>query len=193
MSNEWRFQFDNERTVWQGNPRLSAATGGIAIGIALSILALLMAVLVDRRLGIASILGIGIVIWAVRRVQRTEYVITTRSIWAKRGVMRQTVRRVELSKVQNTAYSQSVTGSLFEYGTVTIEIAGGSDLQFQRIDNPEIAREAITSRIGDMSEEIPGSPNQWYSVLQLVRDIRVTIERVFQYDRDLLVKLIMQL
>ena len=176
MSNEWRFQFDNERTVWQGNPRLSAATGGIAIGIALSILALLIAVLVDRRLGIASILGIGIVIWAVRRVQRTEYVITTRSIWAKRGVMRQTVRRVELSKVQNTAYSQSVTGSLFEYGTVTIEIAGGSDLQFQRIDNPEIAREAITSRIGDMSEEIPGSPNQWYSVLQLVRDIRVTIE-----------------
>lgn len=176
MSNGWRFQFDDEKTVWQGNPRLSAATGGIAIGIGFSLLALAVAVLVDRRLIIAGILGIGIIIWAVRRVQQTEYVITTRAIWAKRGVMRRTVRRIELSKVQNTAYSQSITGSLFGYGTVTIEVAGGGDLQFRRVDDPEMARETITSRIGDTSEEIPGSDDQWRSVLQLVRDIRITIK-----------------
>lgn len=176
MSDKWRFLFDDERIVWQGSPRFSAAADSIGIGVSIVIFALVMAVIVDIRLVLSGMLGIGVIIWAIRRVQQTEYIVTTRAIWLKRGVINRTVRRIELSKVQNTAYSQPVTGSLFGYGTVTIEVAGGGDLQFRRIDNPKVARETITNRIGNTSERIPGSNDQWRSVLQLVREIRVAVE-----------------
>ena len=87
-----------------------------------------------------------------------------------------TVRRVGFRKVQNTAYSQSITGSMFGYGTVTVEVAGGDDLRFRRIEAPETVQRAIADRIDGTDEEIPGSTAQWQPVLQLVREIRAAVE-----------------
>ena len=86
------------------------------------------------------------------------------------------VRRVGLTKVQNTGYSRSVTGSAFGYGTVTVEVAGGDDLKFRRIDDSEAVQTAITDRTTRGDEGIPGSAAQWRSVLSVVREIRTTIE-----------------
>jgi len=97
-------------------------------------------------------------------------------VWEKTGVLGRSVRRVSLSKVQNTAYEQSARGSLFGYGTVTIEVAGGRDLAFRRIDNPRPVQEAINDEVDLENRELPGSIEQWQAVLSTIREIRRVLE-----------------
>ena len=108
--------------------------------------------------------------------RRTVRPATPRFSQSARVVSRYSVRRVGLRKVQNTGYSRSVTGSAFGYGTVTVEVAGGDDLQFRRIDDPEAVQAAITDRTRSDDDGIPGSATQWRSVLSVVREIRAGIE-----------------
>jgi len=176
MSDDWWFRHGDERVVWEGHPRLSAALPGVGVGVAVCTLAIAAAVLADPRAAIGVALGVGVMAWALLRVRRTEYLLTTRALWLKRGVAGRTVRRVGLRKVQNTGYSRSVTGSAFGYGTVTVEVAGGDDLRFRRIDDPNTVQTAITDRTARDDEGITGSATQWRSVLSVVREIRTTIE-----------------
>lgn len=177
MSGDWWFRHDDETVVWEGTPRLSAALPGVSVGILIFSLAVVAGVLVDLRIAIGSVVGVGLLVWSLLRVRRTQYRITTRALWSKRGVLRRHVRRVGLQKVQNTAYAQSITGSAFGYGTVTLEVAGGDDLRFQRIDTPEAVQRAIADRIDNENETaVPGSVGQWRSVLQEVREIRTAVE-----------------
>lgn len=176
MSDDWWFRRGDERVVWEGQPRLSTALPGVGVGVAVCTIAAAAAVLVDPRAAVGVALGVGILAWALLRVRRTEYLLTTRALWLKRGVAGRTVRRVGLRKVQNTGYGRSVTGSAFGYGTVTVEVAGGDDLQFRRIDDPETVQTAITDRTTGDDDGIPGSATQWRSVLSVVREIRAAIE-----------------
>ena len=176
MSEDWWFRHPDEQVVWRGQPRLSAATGGVAAGAILATIALAAAVTVNPWLAAGGLLGVGVAAWAVRRVRRTRYLLTTRALWLKRGVLGRSVRRVGVSQVQNTAYNQSITGSIFDHGTVTATVAGGRDLRFRRIDDPKTVRTAITERIGNGDDGIPGSPEQWRSALSLAREIRTAVE-----------------
>jgi uncharacterized membrane protein YdbT with pleckstrin-like domain len=176
MSDDWWFQYGDESVVWTGQPRLSAALPGVGVGVAVCILATAAAVLADPRATVGIVPGLGVIVWALLRVRRTEYRLTTRALWLKRGIAGRTVRRVGLGKVQNTGYSRSITGSAFGYGTVAVEVAGGDDLQFRRIDDPEVVQTAIMDRTGSDDERIPGSAPQWRSVLSVVREIRAGLE-----------------
>lgn len=175
MSGSWWFQRDGETVDWAGSPRWSAAIDGIVLGAVIAIGAVVAALLIDIRLAAATLLGVGLAGWQLRRVRQTHYLITTQALWSKRGVVGQTVRRVGLPQVQNTAYSQSVTGSLFGYGTVTVEVAGGRDLQFRRIDEPAKVRRLITGQIDDTDTELSGTTDQWQAVLSEVRMINEAI------------------
>ena len=176
MTGDWWFRRDDETVVWAGSPRLSAALTGVVVGVATVGVALFAAVAVDPRIAAASLLGVGVAGWQLLRVRRTEYVVTTRAIWSKHGVLGRTVRRVGLSQVQNTAQRQSVTGSAFGYGTVTVEVAGGPDLELRRIDDPQGVRREITDRTGTDDSELPGTAEQWRAVLSVVRDIEAAVE-----------------
>jgi uncharacterized membrane protein YdbT with pleckstrin-like domain len=176
MSDGWWFRHDDERVVWAGGPRRSAALPGVGAGAVVCALALAAAVLVDPRAAVAVVPGVGVMAWALLRVRRTEYLLTTRALWLRRGVAGRTVRRVGLAKVQNTGYSQSVTGSAVGYGTVSVEVAGGDDLRLRRIDDPEAVRTAITDHTAPDGQPTPGSAAQWRSVLSVVREIRARVE-----------------
>jgi uncharacterized membrane protein YdbT with pleckstrin-like domain len=175
MSGQWWFQRDDETIVWEGSPRLSAAIAGVGLGFVLITSSIVAAIAVDVRAAVATLLGIGLAGWQLLRVRQTSYLITSRAIWSKRGVVGQTVRRVGLSQVQNTAYSKSLTGSFFGYGTVTVEVAGGQDVDFRRIDDPESVRRMITERINEASSELPGTADQWRAVLSVVQDINEAV------------------
>lgn len=175
MSGQWWFQRDDETIVWEGSPRLSAAIAGVGLGFVLIASSIVAAIAVDVRAAVATLLGIGLAGWQLLRVRQTSYLITSRAIWSKRGVVGQTVRRVGLSQVQNTAYSKSLTGSFFGYGTVTVEVAGGQDVDFRRIDDPESVRRMITERINEASSELPGTADQWRAVLSVVQDINEAV------------------
>jgi hypothetical protein len=176
MSDDWWFRNGDERVVWEGQPPLSAALPGVGVEVVVCTLAAAAAVLVDVRAAVGVAPGVGVMAWALLRARRTEYPLTTRALWLKRGVAGRSVRRVGLPKVQNTGYSRSVTGSAFGYGTVTVGLADGDDLQFRWIDDPEAVQTAITNRTGSDDDGIPGSATQWRSVLSVVREIRGAIE-----------------
>ena len=176
MTQEWWFTRADETIVWKGSPRWSAAIGGVAFGIAIAGIALVAAVVIDPRIAVGAVVGIGVASWQLLRVRSTSYLLTTRAIWLKKGVLARNVRRVGIEKVQNTASSQSLSGSLFGYGTVTIEVAGGRDLACRRIDDPETVRRTITDRITQPDSELPGTLDQWQAVLTTVRDIKKAVE-----------------
>ena len=176
MSDDWWYRRDDERVVWRGRPRLSAALPETVVGGPVVAFALATAAVADPRLVGGVVLGVGIAAWAVLRVRRTRYLLTDRALWARRGVLGLTVRRVGLDKVQNTAYTQSVTGSAFGYGTVAIEVAGGPDLEFRRVSDPRQVQTAVAERGGETDDAVPGSIEQWRSVLRLVREIRSAVE-----------------
>ena len=177
MNKEWLFFRDDEAVAWEGTPRLSAAIGGVTVGAIIVGGCLVAAITIDLRLLVGSVIGIGIIAWQFLRVRHTSYIVTTRAVWLKRGVLKKTVRRVGLPQIQNTAYSQSLTGSIFGYGTVSVEVAGGPDVAFRRIDEPEGVRRIITNQIGDDETEIPGTIDQWNKVLALARELKTAVEK----------------
>ena len=173
MSDDWRWLRESESEVWEGRPRLTTIAGSVVVGVAILVGAGWLAATVDPRLAAVGLLGVPLPIAAYLRVQRTTYLVTTRAIWVKTGVFGRSVRRITLSKVQNTAYEQSIRGSLFGYGTVTVEVAGGDDIDFRRISDPQSVQEAINEQLDRGTErEIPGSPEQWRAVLSTVQEIR---------------------
>ena len=176
MTQEWWFTRDEEPIVWEGSPRWSAAIGGLAFGTAIAVIAAGAAVLIDLRIAVGTIVGVGIAGWQLLRIRATSYLLTTRAIWLKEGVLARSVRRVGIDNVQNTASSQSLSGSLFGYGTVTIEVAGGRDLAYRRIDDPEAVRQTITDRITNTDSELPGTLKQWQAVLTTVREIKKAVK-----------------
>lgn len=174
----WYWLTPEESIVWEGRPRLSTVAGSLAVGVVLLGGGLLAGATVDPRLAALALLGPPIPLWAALRVRHTTYLVTTRALWVKTGVFGRSVRRVTLSRVQNTAYAQSVRGSLFGYGTVTAEVAGGSDVRFRRVSEPRRVQEAIEARTGRRRERsIPGSAEQWSAVLAAVRGVRTAIDR----------------
>jgi len=177
MSDDWRWLDDGETVIWEGRPRLSTIAGSIVVGLFGIIIAGWLAVQVDPWLAAVGVLAVPIPVWSYLRITNTTYLVTTRAIWVKTGVLGRSVRRISLSKVQNTAYEQSVRGSLFGYGTVTIEVAGGRDISFRRVDDPRLVQERIDDQSDDETEtDVPGSTDQWRAVLTSVRSIREAVE-----------------
>jgi len=176
-TDDWLWTHDDEQVRWRGRPRLTAIADSVAAGVLVVLVAIGLAAAVDARLAALAVLGLPIPVWGYFRVKRTTYCVTTRAVWLKTGVVGRSVRRVTLSRVQNTAYSQSIRGSLFGYGSVTVEVAGGPDVRFRRINDPRDVQETITELIGPRRERtIPGSVDQWQAVLGAVREIRAVIE-----------------
>jgi len=178
MSDDWRWLRESETAVWEGRPRLTTIAGSVVVGLAVLVAAGWLAATVDPRLAAVGLVGVALPIWAFLRVQRTTYLVTTRAIWVKTGVLGRSVRRITLSKVQNTAYEQSIRGSIFGYGTVTVEVAGGDDIDFRRISDPGSIQQAINDQIDRSDDrELPGSPEQWQAVLSTVREIRALTDQ----------------
>ncbi len=176
MSDEWCWLQQGESVVWEGRPRLTTVLGSAGIGLVIVAVALGLASTADARLAVGGVVGLAVPAWSYLWIQQTTYLVTTRAVWVKTGVFGRSVRRLSLSKVQNTAYEQSVRGSLFGYGTVTLEVAGGGDLTFRRIDTPRAVQETINDEIGHRSKDVPGSTEQWQAVLSTIKEIRGVLE-----------------
>jgi len=81
------------------------------------------------------------------------YVVTTKGVYSKEGVLSENVKQVELSKIQNTSYSEGVIGGALGYGNVEISTAGSSgvELTFYAIPNARNVRQLV-SKIADLSK-----------------------------------------
>lgn len=167
----------NETVVWTGHPRRTAVLPAVGVGLVLLAAGVGLAALGgERLLALAGVglAGFGLLLpaWSYLTLINTEFTVTDRAIFRRTGVLSRSVRRVELSRVQDSAFAQHLRGRLFGYGTITFEVAGGPSVEFDRVHEPRDVRQLVDERRRDV-DGIPGSLEQW----QAVRDEVVALRR----------------
>ncbi|QLG61795.1 PH domain-containing protein [Halorarum salinum] len=176
---------DDEPVVWSGRPRLSAAGPAVLVGLLVATVGVAWWVVPADGMALplpvavaAILLGVAIPAVALVSLVNVRYAVTDRAAYVKRGVLGRRVSRARLAMVENTAYRQSVTGSLFGYGVVELETAGTS-FAFRRVDDPGAVRAVVDERTGGTGDEeggIPGSLAEWRAVREEVRALRSAFE-----------------
>lgn len=175
MSEEWLRLDPGEEIEWESRPRLLRAAPGVVASLALAVLAVGGATLGDPVALAALLLAPLPGAYAYLRVVNTRFVVTNRSLYRKRGLLGIDVRMVELEKIQNTRSKQGVFGTLFGHGTAEIEVAGGRDLRFYDVYDPDDVRRLV-ERLGSARGTIPGTVAQWKMVREELREIQRLVE-----------------
>ena len=174
MSRDWLTLDPGEEVVWSGRPRLSTIIPAVVVGlVGLAAIGYAVVVLRVSLTLLALPVALAVPAYAYLQVTNTEFLVTDRAVYAKTGVVGRRVVQSSLTKVQNSSFSQDLFGSLFGYGTVRLEIAGGNDVDFYRIDDPQAVRQLVDRATG---RELPGSLEQWQAVLAEVRALRTALE-----------------
>jgi len=165
---EWLTLEDGESIQWASTPHKYSVVPALIVGVPLSLV----------------LVGIPIVVAAYLQYTNTNYVVTNRGLYSKRGVLSRDVQQIGFDKVQNISYSQSALGSTFGYGSVDVSTAGGSgiELQFRSIPDPAAVQELISRAID--SRQQPESDSTKEDVLDaILAELRV-IRQAVADDRD---------
>jgi uncharacterized membrane protein YdbT with pleckstrin-like domain len=133
MDLDWLTLEDGESIEWASTPHRYSVLPGFAVGIPLSIV----------------LVGIPILVATYLQYTNTNYVVTNRGLYSKRGILSRDVQQIGFDKVQNISYSQSALGSSFGYGSVDVSTAGGAgvELRFRNIPDPASVQELIGREI----------------------------------------------
>ncbi|MGM0606705.1 MAG: PH domain-containing protein [Halobacteriota archaeon] len=175
-TDEWLGLAADETIRWRGHPRTMRIAPSVLFGLAATGLFFWLGVEIDYRLGIAAPLGVLFIAWVYVDLKRTVYVITSRAVWTHSGVLGRTVRRVSLRDVQNTGYEQSIRGSTFGYGTVSIEVAGGPDVRFVDVESPRTVVGLLERSDRRERSTLPGRLEQWTAIRAAIADVRRAID-----------------
>lgn len=163
---DWLTIDADEEILWASTPHKSSLVPALLIGIPLSVL----------------LIGIPILVSAYLNYTNTNYVVTTRGLYRKRGILSRDVKQISFDKVQNISYTQTAIGSSLGYGTVDISTAGSSgvELQFQNIDSPAEIQELISREIErreDSSRDQDGEADDVLdAILTELRGIRQALD-----------------
>lgn len=177
---EWLRLSDEEELLWQSRPRIFEALPVVLVGVLVCAGGLAGAWL--ETVWLAGIVPVGflLAIWALLSNRRTWYVVTTRGLYLKTGVIGRRVRSIEYNRVQNSQYRQSIRGTLFGHGSVEVEVDGESDLTFAGIYDPDEIQEQVRAQIGRQrstsADAIPGSREEWIAVRDELRRIRTALK-----------------
>ncbi len=166
----WLTLEDGESIRWASTPHKYSLVPAFVVGIPLSLV----------------LIGIPIVVASYLQYTNTNYVVTTRGLYSKRGILSRDVQQIGFDKVQNISYSQSALGSSFGYGSVDVSTAGGSgvELQFRSIPDPASVQELIAGEIDDRQRGESGSTPDSEAVLDdILAELRA-IRRAVTDDDD---------
>ena len=160
---DWLTLEDGESIQWSSTPHRYSVLPAFIIGIPLSLV----------------LIGIPIVAASYLQYTNTNYVVTNRGLYSKRGVLSRDVQQIGFDKVQNISYSQSALGSYFGYGSVDVSTAGGSgiELQFRIIPAPAAVQELIAREIDSRQQTESDSTKEDVldSILTELRVIRQAV------------------
>lgn len=175
-----------ESVEWSGRPRITTILPAVVIGILLLVFGIVVSVTGETPLFLAVVpLGVAIPLWTYFALQGVQYVVTDEALYVKRGVLTRSVTQANLETVQNSSFGQDITESIFGYGSVTFEIAGGDDLSFRAIEDPRAIRTLVDRAAsnddglggGDWGEStIPGDLTQWQQIRDEIRAVRSSLE-----------------
>lgn len=130
---DWLSVEDGEEIRWASTPHKYSIVPALIVGIPLSLV----------------LIGIPLIVASYLQYTNTNYVVTNKGLYSKRGILSRDVQQIGFDKVQNISYSQSAIGSSLGYGSVDVSTAGGSgvELQFRSIPNPAAVQELISKEI----------------------------------------------
>lgn len=136
---DWLTLSSNENIVWQGQPRIKSIIPAVVIGIP------------------TAVFGVGLLIiaGAYLSVKNTEYIVSNKGLYVKKGILSRSVQKIGFDKVQNISFSQGILGNHFGYGNIEISTAGGSgvEMRFRSIRDPKQVQE----KINDLMKETQSS------------------------------------
>ena len=167
----WLTLEDDEEIQWASTPHRYSIVPAFIVGIPLSLV----------------LIGIPLVVGSYLQYTNTNYVVTNRGLYSKRGILSKDVKQIGFDKVQNISYSQSALGSSFGYGSVDISTAGGSgvELKFRSIPDPAAVQELIAREIDSRQQGGSGSAADTDDVLaEILAELRVISRAVTDDDGE---------
>lgn len=176
----------SESVEWTDRPRITTILPAVVVGVLIAGGGIAASVIGDTLLFLVVPFVLVIPVWQYFALQGVQYVVTDEALYVKRGVLTRSVAQANLETVQNSSFEQDITGSMFGYGSVTFEIAGGNDLSFRAIEDPRSIRGLVDRAAsntdglsGDDQREssIPGDLTQWQQVRDEIQAIRSALER----------------
>lgn len=176
-----------ESVEWVGRPRITTILPAVAIGVIFAGFGIVASAAGESPVFLLAVpLGVAIPVWQYFALQGIQYVITDAALYVKRGVLTRSVTQANLETVQNSSFEQDITGSIFGYGSVTFEVAGGEDLVFRAIEDPRTIRALVDQAAknndgltggGRRASDIPGNLTQWQHIRDELRAIHSSLER----------------
>jgi uncharacterized membrane protein YdbT with pleckstrin-like domain len=142
---EWLSLDPDEEIVWVGEPVKLSLVGTAILGVILTVFII----------GIVILLALP---FSYLSIKNTDFVVTTKSLYVKKGVLSTNIETVDIDKIQNTEYNQSFWGKQFDYANIDVSTAGssGAEITFQSIQNARAVRERI-SELGNRARSGRGS------------------------------------
>jgi uncharacterized membrane protein YdbT with pleckstrin-like domain len=96
--------------------------------------------------GIFLVLALFSLMAAATRRSTTEIVVTDRRVLFKEGFLRRRTMEMNMNKVETVDVVQSITGRIFNFGTVVIRGVGSSYEPLDMVANPLALRTAIVAQ-----------------------------------------------
>jgi len=171
----WLSMDDDAVIQWQGQPRRRAAIWSAVVVAVLTIGAFVYEP-VPWGIGVL-VAGGTFVAYSYLRLANIEYVLTTRTLYRRQGILAERVSQVPLQRIQNTDLSKGIIGTQLGFGTVTVSTAGtGNDIEVSDIDNPEAFRDCLDAERAQLEEWASGlrgpGPSDTDSLAALVDEAR---------------------
>ena len=156
---------EGEELIWEGHPTWRSIMSFYVKWTALALLPLAVIVIAKvagtdwpLEIGIGVlVLGLLLVLLAgwLRRVF-TRYLITTRHLMIRTGILSRNEASTSLDRVQNIRVVQSAVERLFRTGSVEFDTASGeaadAELRFTGVDHPRDLRDRIVEAIHEARE-----------------------------------------
>lgn len=142
---EWLSLDPDEEIVWVGEPVMVSLVGTAVVGLVLTVFLI----------GILILLALP---WSYLAIKNTDFVVTTKSLYVKRGVVSTNIETVDIDKIQNTEFSQSFWGKQFDFADIDVSTAGssGAEITFKSIADARAVRERI-SELGNRARRESGA------------------------------------
>jgi len=134
---DWLTLDSDEEVLWSGQPAPETMYGAYITGVPMILF-----------------FGLGLLVIAGAYLNRenTDYVVTSKSVYKKTGILSRSVSEVEYEKVQNTSFSVGVIGRYFDYGNVDISTAGGSgvEMTLRGVSSPQDVQKRLSRRVKEI-------------------------------------------
>lgn len=158
---DWVVLADGEQVLWQDSPSVYPMLSTVGKGLAIAVVGVVVWLVAIEMIvvgpsmpssspaklisGLLVALGLLVSSWRAVSWSNTQYLLTTETVYRKRGLLTRTLTSRDLDRVQNVTVTRSGLGHAFSFGNVQVDTLGdGETLVLQNVPNPEQVASRMT-------------------------------------------------